>query len=353
MGAMRLRILLLTILCACSLYSQNTKHNERYLKSYQEYENASCPIQNDDIKHFVYFARDRESIVNHPFLHYSGFEGAQIMYLWKDLEPEKDQYNFSTIYEDYNYLKSKGKKLFIQLQDATFSAGSKPVPSYLLTEEYDGGVVGQRNNNGKLRGWVAKRWNTKVQDRIAKLLDALGEAFDGKIEGINLQETAIGVSSKYDTTFSPLEYVKAIKTNMLALKKAFNKSVTMQYANFMPSERGLMHAEKKYLKNIYEYGESIGVALGTPDLLLKRKEHLNHPYAMMHESQYTVPLGVAVQDGNYISKTATLEVVGDRKNIVPMLHAFAKEFLKVSYMFWSNQSPYFEQDVIPCFNKDY
>lgn len=346
-----MRILLFYILLVANLFSQNTNYNERYLKSYKEYENATCPIEKDDIKHFIYFARDREAIRNYAFLEHTDFEGAQIMYAWKDLEPEKDEYNFSMIYEDYNYLKSKGKKLFIQLQDATFSSGNKPVPDYLLTEEYDWGVAGQMNNNGKLRGWVAKRWNSNVQDRFAKLLVALGDAFDGKIEGINLQETAIGVSAKYDSTFSPQKYVEAIKINMLSMKKAFNKSVTMQYANFMPSERGLLHAEKKYLKIIYEYGELIGVALGAPDLLVKKKEHLNHPYAMMHEAKYTVPLGVAVQDGNYIGKTGTLEIVNERKNIVPMLHDFAKEFLKVKYMFWSNQTPYFEQDVIPCFKK--
>ena len=69
-----------------------------------------------------------------------------------------------------------------------------------------------------------------------KLLNAFGKEFDGKIEGINLQETAIGVTTGYDPSFSPETYAASIKTNMLALKKAFPKSVSMQYANFMPGE---------------------------------------------------------------------------------------------------------------------
>ncbi|MEZ4842020.1 MAG: hypothetical protein R2821_11055 [Flavobacteriaceae bacterium] len=40
--------------------------------------------------------------------------------------------------------------------------------------------------------------------------------------------------------------------------------------------------------------------------------------------------------------------VNERENIVPLLHAFAKDFLNVSYMFWVNQEPYFSEDVIPC-----
>ena len=71
---------------------------------------------------------------------------------------------------------------------------------YLLSE-YDGGAVLQYNDEGKPEGWVAKRWNKKVRERFALLLQALGKEFDGKIEGINLQETAIGVSKNRPKLF--------------------------------------------------------------------------------------------------------------------------------------------------------
>jgi hypothetical protein len=116
------------------------------------------------------------------------------MYSWAQLEPSEGQYNFSIIHEDYNYLKSKGKQLFIQLQDATFNPNYKGIPAYLETDVYDGGAIYQRADSGKLDGWTAKRWNKNVQARFARLLTALGQVFDGKIEGINLQESAIGVS---------------------------------------------------------------------------------------------------------------------------------------------------------------
>ena len=132
------------------------------------------------------------------------------------------------------------------------------------------------------------------------------------------------------------------------LKKAFPLSTTMQYANFMPGE-WLPTDDKGYLRSIYRYGEKIGVGLGAPDLMVRRKGQLNHALAMMHENNYSVPLGIAVQDGNYIGQTGTTEIIDERKNIVPLLHAFAKDFLKVKYMFWVNQEPYFEQDVLPCF----
>ncbi len=86
--------------------------------------------------------------------------------------------------------------------------------------------------------------------------------------------------------------------------------------------------------------------------MVRRKGQLNHALAMMHEHDYSVPLAIAVQDGNYIGQTGTTEVVDERQNIVPLLHAFARSFLKVDYMFWANQEPYFAEDVLPCFSRD-
>ncbi len=343
------KFILILIFCSVpSIFSFGQNPANRYIDAYKQYLNATCPIKNDSIKHFVYFARDREALHNHPFLKIRRFEGAQMMYSWKQLEPKKGEYDFSAIEADLYYLHSYGKKLFVQLQDATFTTNYVGVPDYLLTEEYGGGIIQQRTDDGKPEGWVARRWNNHVRQRFAFLLDTLGREFDGQIEGINLQETAIGVSSKYDVDFTPELYVESVKANMLALKKAFSKSVSMQYANFMPGE-WLPWENKGYLRSIYAYGEKIGVGLGAPDLMVKRKGQLNHALAMMHETKYLAPLGIAVQDGNYTGQTGSEPVENSQNNLVPLLHAFAKDFLRVDYMFWSIQEPYFSKYVIPCF----
>lgn len=338
-------------LISSKVHCQNLENPaEKYSEVYKKYLNATCPIEENNIKHFVYFSKDRDAVRNHVLLTTLKFSGAQIMYSWNQLETGKDQYDFSLILEDYEYLKSHEKKLFIQLQDVTFNPQKKAIPNYLLTNEYDGGAVMQVTDKGVPEGWVAKRWNVKVQERFALLMGALGKALDGKIEGINLQETAIGVSQKQDPSFSPELYTKGLKINMLSLKKAFPSSTTMQYANFMPDE-WLPWDDKGYLRSLYNYGEEIGVGLGGPDLMFTKKGQLNHALALMHESNYSVPLGIAIQDGNYIGKTNNEEIIKDRNNIVPQLHAFADDFLKVNYMFWVNQKPYFIEDVVPCFLK--
>ncbi len=281
------------------------------------------------------------------------------MYSWRDFEPQKGQYDFLILKKDYEYLKKYNKKIFIQIQDVTFNPNYKAIPEYLFTDEYGGGAVLEYDDKGKPSGWVAKRWNKKVRERFALLLQALGNEFDGKIEGINLQETAIEVSPKIDASFSEQGYINGLKENMFALKKSFRTSTTMIYANFTPGE-WLPWNDKGYLRSIYQYGEEIGVGLGGPDLMVTRKGQLNHGLALMHEGHFTVPLGIAVQDGNYIGKTGADSDYDEnnnkgqesRKNIVPLLHGFAKDFLKVSYMFWANQEPYFKEDVMSCLSRD-
>lgn len=348
------------LLCASNCYANWDNPSERYAHAYKQYIQAPCPILQNDIKHFVYFARDRNALKDHPLLTHNRFSGAQIMYLWSKLEPTEGKYDFSAIQHDYDYLKKFGKKLFIQLQDATFNPKVRGVPEYLNTSEYDGGSIPQLNDFGKADGWSAKRWNNKVQNKFALLLAALGSAFDGKIEGLNLQETAIGVSPGRDPSFTYSGYRDAIKANMLSMRKAFTRSTPMQYANFMPGE-WLPWEDKGYLRSIYEYGEKIGVALAAPDLMVKRKGQLNHALAMMHEHKYSTSLGIAVQDGNYVGLTGAdftqgsklhgqeNKIIEKRRNIVPLLHAFAADFMKVNYMFWVNQKPYFEEDVLTCF----
>lgn len=341
------------VLCvlSTSVKAQEKYRNERYSDVYKKYLTEACPVEKDSIQHFVYFAKDRELIKDHPFLSHSMFKGAQIMYAWRDLERERGKYDFSILKQDYEYLRKYNKKLFVQLQDVTFNPKYKALPDYLLTPEYEGGAVMQYNDDGSAGGWVAKRWNRKVRERFVLLIKALGQEFDGKIEGINLQETSIGVR---DSSFSQLDYVAGLKENMLALKKAFPTSTTMIYANFIPGE-WLPWDDKGYLRGIYQYGEQIGVGLGGPDLMITRKAQLNHTLAMMHEGHYTVPLGIAVQDGNYIGETGDIDEEIKRRphmNIVPVLHEFAKDFLKVNYMFWANQEPYFRIDVLSCFSND-
>ena len=302
------------------------------------------------VHHYVFFAHERERIIEKSFLDTPAFEGAQLKYTWRELEPEKDYYDFSSIRKDLAFLTANGKKLFIQLQEVSFDAKWKLVPDYLQTAEYHGGVAQQYDNDvdeqhPRIAGWVARRWDPAVQARFHKLLDALGKEFDGKIEGINLPETSVvfGESGKlFPQGYTPEVYRDAIITNMKALKRAFPKSVVIQYANFMPGE-WLPDDDKSYLRTVYKEARNLSVGVGGPDLLPFRWGQRNHSYPLIKASAGSIPTGVAVQDGNYADEDRRTH----KHATVAELVKFATEQLNVDYIFWCTEEPYYSNELIP------
>jgi hypothetical protein len=303
-------------------------------------------------RHYVFFNRDRQRISDAAFLETKAFQGAQLKYTWRELERGKDGYDFSPIREDLAFLTSKGKKLFIQLQDASFDAAIVNVPQYLVKDPvYHGGAEKQYeiNNDDEEHalpaGWVARRWDPAVQARFHKLLAALGQEFDGKIEGINLPETAVsfGESGRlYPKGFAPALYRDAIVTNMISLKRAFSRSVTMQYANFMPGE-WLPEKDRGFLRSLYERARKLGVGVGGPDLLPYKPGQMNHCYPLLRQSAGQVPIGIAVQEGNYRHKNPKT----GKQVTIAELAGFAKGELMVDYIFWCTEEPYYSRDLVP------
>ena len=308
------------------------------------------------IKQYVFFGRDGEDIHKPSFFNNRNLEGAQIVYSWRQLENHKGAYNFGQIRKDLNFLRAKGKKLFIQIQDVTFDSTRIAVPKYITTDTiYHGGIVAQysftNNNEADFHnaGWSAIRWDKNVAHRFHELLKALGKEFDGKIEGINLQETSAEYGSTgklYAKGFTPEKYLEAIKGNMLALRQSFTKSKVIQYANFMPGE-DLPDHNKHYLSNVYDYAKEINVGVGGPDILVYRKGQMNNSYGLIRESAGKIPIAMAVQEGNY----STLNPQTARKVTIPEIYTFAKDYLRVDYIFWCKEEPYYTKKVIPFLKK--
>lgn len=289
------------------------------------------------IKHFTYFGRDREKIHDSAFYNNPNIAGAQIRYAWRQLESEKDVYNFSEIEEDLRFLASKGKKLFIQIQDATFMKENHAVPKYLMSDTiYHGGEARQCGETS-CHGYVAKRWDPAVAERFYKLLHKLGEQFDGRIEGINLPETSIDVSEEQlPGDFSEAAYMAAIKKYMKVTRDCFKKSIPILYANFM-------FGGQKGLKELYDYAEKIHMGMGGPDIKVNKPFQMANSYPLIRALSGKVTTGVAVQDGNY----AELNVKTKKKVTVPEILDFAQNYLKLDYIFWCTEEPYYTKEVLP------
>lgn len=141
-------------------------------------EQAAAPPSN-----FVFFGRDHERMLDSPCSSHPHIVGAQLAFTWRELEPERDQYEFAAIREQLTFLQSHGKRLFIQTPYVTFSERA-PVPEYLLSDStFHGGAARKYEGaTGAFDGWVAPRWDPAVRARFARLLEALAQQFDGLIE---------------------------------------------------------------------------------------------------------------------------------------------------------------------------
>ncbi len=324
-----------------------------YVLSFSEvgYGDGDCEQQdNEQLQHYVLFWDSDNMRRDRSFLETDAFEGTQRVYSWRQLEPEKDRYDFSAIDEDLAFLESHCKSLFIQLQDVSFNEQNIRIPDYLLNEaQYNGGADRQYydgdEENPVTLGWVARRWDPAVQERMYLLFSALGDSFDGRIEGINLPETAIEFGETgqlFPADFNPGTYQNAVIANMQALDEAFTQSVTMQYANFMPGE-WLPDDDNGYLLSVYNTAVELNMAVGSPDLLPYRPGQLAHAYPLMNEVGDLIPTGIAVQEGNYAAQNP----LTDEPPTIEDLVKFAVQNLKVDYIFWSTEEPFYSNDLIP------
>lgn len=301
-------------------------------------------------RHYIFFEFDRHRIAEPSFLQHPEIEGAQLKYSWRELEPDRDEYDFSSIRADLEYLEAHGKRLFVQLQEVSFVPTIVNVPQYLVDDpEYGGGAAlmyGSVSDDSEPapEGRVARRWDPEVRKRFGRLLHALGRAFDGRIEGLNLPETSIGFGSPdlYPADFTAAGYRDAVLEIMTVARSAFSKSVVIQYANFMPGE-SLPEEDRGYLRSVYAHADSVGLGVGGPDLLPYRWYQQQHSLPLIRDRGAGSVAGVAVQFGNYDdAHRRTGEVM-----TVPRLHSYARDELHLDYIFWSTEEPFYSRDVLP------
>jgi hypothetical protein len=70
---------------------------------------------------------------------------------------------------------------------------------------------------------------------------------------------------------------------------------------------------------------------------------MNHSYPLIRECAGITPTGIAVQDGNYAHKNPKT----NRQVTIAELVEFATEYLRVDYIFWCNQEPFYTRDLVP------
>lgn len=286
-------------------------------------------------------AKQYQALLDNPQI-----QGAQIIYSWKSLEPQPGVYDFSAIEADLAFLQSIHKQLFIQIQDRSFSPTVIPVPAYLLSPQYDGGVAQQTDFSGPQHpisvGWVAQQWQPRVQQQFQALLRALGQRFDGKIAGINLPETAIDLDHKHlPPGFTCDRYFQAVLANMTVLHTAFPHSAVVQYVNFFPCEWNNDH---HYMSRLFAYAAANHIGLGGPDVLPYWHGQMKNSYPFFHRDHGQLPwVAFAVQEPDYTYKNSR---TGQRYT-AQELYDFATHYLGATVLFWNVQQPQYNNEVLP------
>ena len=282
------------------------------------------------IRQFVYLGQD-ELKLNLPILDRPEIAGAQIMYVWMNLEPTKDGYDFAMIEHDLALAKARGKTIYVEVLDRFFQPTSRYVPKYLLEDsQYGGGVA--RQVEQKMSGWVARQWDPEVRERFQALLQALAKQFDGRIAGLILTETAVSVDQQEPGDFDCDTYFEAEKENALAARRAFKQSHVVQYVNFWPCE---FANGRTYMSRFFDFAAANQIGVGGPDIVPWAKGQMISSYAFIRAYQDKVPVvAMAVQE-------PTLEYINPdtgKPFTRQEFERFAMVYLGVDDLFWSKDA---------------
>jgi hypothetical protein len=313
---------------------------------------TSCgtPDRHRDVTphNYVFFRREHQRIADIGFLSNPNLIGAQLTFTWRELEPVPDYYEFGAIRERLAFLRRHGKRLFLQLQDVSFSE-QVPTPDYLRADSaYHGGIARKYEagvgDSARFGGWVARRWDSAVRERFARLLTAIAREFDGSIEGVVLAETSIGFEDPalQPPGFSVEGYAAGIREMLTAARGAFRHSCVVIYANFMPGE-SLPVVDRGFLRGVHAHAAAIGVGVGGPDVLPYRPFQRNNSLSLIEKRPLGVIAAMAVQDGNLADRNRST----GQRIAVAELYEFAVTRLRLNYIFWGTEEPYFTSEVLP------
>jgi hypothetical protein len=268
--------------------------------------------------------------------------GLQVRYSWRELEPVKGNYDFTSVDKLLAELAAQKKRLVILLQIKSFDADPaySPVPEYAKGAAYSGGIFAFSNvNKTVIRGYGTKLWNQNIYDRMVALVEKLGQRYNSNpyFEGIGFSESAFGQPYPKNSILladSVKFYDNVIGLNR-QLRTSFPNTMTYQFTNY---PRNVL---EKFVSNFKE----LGIALGGPDIFLTDKglQTTAPPKGIYHyypELSGIVPLAPSIQHQNF--RNTQHDGKGYQPTL-PQLLSFARDTLKANYLFWTRDQDFYPQ----------
>jgi hypothetical protein len=258
-------------------------------------------------------------------------QGVNKRYLWRTLEPEKGEYDFSSIERDLDYLAAQDKQLVMFLIDRSFF-GESALPSYLSDYGYP----------SEEAGFSPVRWDPFFIERLVALGEALGERFDThpNFEGIAIQESSLEITEAgyEEFGYTPEAYRDALIAILTGLQDALPNSHVFWYSNFLPDN-------DEYLRQVADALEEPGIFMGGPDVLPYRRLLSRVSYPMYEEYRDRLILFCSAQDDSYrhhqndVRVDAQEPVHEDGYLTLEEIFLFARDSLHVRYLFWEYYYP--------------
>lgn len=258
-----------------------------------------------------------------------GVVGVMKMYPWRELEPSQGNYDFSEIASDLQTLAGKGLQLVVMIEDKTFK-NEEPLPPYLSTNQY--------RRPARQGGYTAIRWSPFVINRLNALTTALGNRFNANpnFEGVAFQESAPSLDDVHlnQTGYTPEKYRDALIEILRHSGNAMPNARVFWFMNFLPQRMA-------YMGDVLEATKNYGVVAGGPDVAPDDYSLTTHTYPILRSYIGEMPMFTQVEgmvyshehaDPSYPTKYWTM----------PELFRYARDNLKVNYMFWvlfPNASP--------------
>jgi hypothetical protein len=251
-----------------------------------------------------------------------GVVGAQVRYLWKDLEPEEGVYDFSKIREDLAVMEKHDAQLVVLIEDKTFS-NELPTPRYLK----DFTLASRKG------GFTTARWDSFVTARMNALTMALGREFDCRpnFEGVALQESALSLPDNVLAAngYTPEKYKDALETMLLSAAANMPNSQVFWYMNFLPGRQNL-------IAEVAITVAKAGVAMGGPDILPDNAALAERTYPFYEQFRGKMILFGSMQNDSYAHLHR--DIANGKYWTLKELFIFARDRLHVSYIFWNRKT---------------
>lgn len=242
------------------------------------------------------------------------FAGGQRIYTWRQLEPTQGKYDFTDLEADLAFLRAQDQRLILEVWDNSFDGQTMPVPEYLLSAAYHGGI-GRPTGKKVIR---AKRWVPAVMDRYLALMEALGKRFDREpnFAGFIHTETAMENKGAGFEDFSGAAFDEQMRRLVAASRTAFPHTPVILFGNWY-SYRG-----QDGLTALSRLARAHGVGWGGPDLCPGKKIW---GYDIIQANAARMPLALSAQWDSYKGTWTA-----------PQLLDFAIKDLKLNFVFWGS-----------------